>query len=167
MARATSYVLSGKVRVKEFSPTLVKARVQGGAVYVVALRIDRNCLRLSCDCPAFDSQGPCKHLWATLVVAEKQGILRQLSPFSRVASDGDYEDDDDDIDDNRASVAPRAPFSSKYAAPMPEWKSLLNSARSAPTTPETRVLPVDSEIVYVVDAEKTMSGSLIDRKSVV
>ena len=180
MQRATRYALSGKVEVTEFAPNLVKAIVHGGAPYDVGLRIARNRLWLSCDCPAFHRQGPCKHLWATLIVAEQRGILRQLSPFSRVES----ADEDDDIEEGVPSVggapprgftgtpstsdsvpesryAPRAALPSKFSEPMPEWKALLNSARSVPSTPETHGHPADSEVVYIVDAERTMSGSLV------
>jgi len=93
--RAASYVLSGEVLITEHGPDLVKAIVRGGAPYDIELRIERRRLSLSCDCPSFFSYGPCKHLWATLMVAERQGILRQMSPFDHVDAHGDDRDDGD------------------------------------------------------------------------
>ena len=185
--RAASYVLSGEVLITEHGPDLVKAIVRGGAPYDIELRIERRRLSLSCDCPSFFSYGPCKHLWATLMVAERQGILRQMSPFDHVDAHGDDRDDGDYWEDEvvalmrqqaselaavlepelsriqKAFVEARgAAASVPRAMPTkpPEWKALLASARRAAPVAEYQSHFRAGELAYVVDVERTMAGRL-------
>ena len=154
--RAEQYVRSGAVRITELAPGLVKAVVRGSSPYDVTLRIDRRRLSLSCDCPAFSSFGPCKHLWATLMVAEQRGILRQLSSFAPV--DATSDDKEPELSHlahgappfsvalvpsaaRKTGASPPAFVPAKPPAPAPEWKTLLESARSAPALPRRLLLP--------------------------
>ena len=60
----------------------VVARVRGTSKYRVRLRMRGSKLLASCSCPYFSPQGePCKHLWATLLLAEARGLLQSPPVF--------------------------------------------------------------------------------------
>ena len=69
-----------------------------------------------CNCPHFQSGNgqPCKHLWATLLQAEQQGILTRGNPSNGAHDDddeptngdGDDEHDDEFVDSRRAPGGP-------------------------------------------------------------
>src|SRR5450432_3917341 len=176
LKRAVSYVVSGKVRITEQGPELIKAIVKGGAPYDVELRIARRRLSLSCDCASFYTYGPCKHLWATVMVAEQRGILRQMSPFDGVdVADGDEDDGDDvwvqpavDPWGAKLTLTRKAPVAAHVAAAPPpkppEWKAWLTSALYANPLGQPQPQPQPhsrpGELAYVVDVERTMGGSL-------
>lgn len=76
-ARGSRYFQEGRVRLVAGSAWRVRAVVTGTATYSVGVgRVD-DTLRLSCTCPYFESDGPCKHLWATLLLAGDKGLLRE------------------------------------------------------------------------------------------
>lgn len=60
----------------------VVARVRGTSKYRVRVRLRGSKLLASCTCPYFNPQGePCKHLWATLLLAEARGLLHSPPVF--------------------------------------------------------------------------------------
>src|ERR1043166_9163793 len=72
--RGDEYVRQGRVRIRSGSDTRVEASVRGSTEYGVEIIYDGG-ISLWCDCGYFSSNGACKHLWATLVVAEARGYL--------------------------------------------------------------------------------------------
>src|SRR5206468_6225064 len=94
--------------------------------YDVGIEICHGRLLLFCSCPFFDSDGPCKHLWATVLAADKAGILRRLPAFDEIGDvvrgerdtadadaperelddEADEFDEDDDDDDEPPVVLP-------------------------------------------------------------
>jgi superfamily II DNA or RNA helicase len=75
-SRGQSYFVKGRVTVTTTRASEVIARVRGTARYRVRLRMRGSKLLVSCTCPYFNPQGePCKHLWATLLLAEARGLL--------------------------------------------------------------------------------------------
>ncbi len=81
-ARGQSYFVKGRVTLMASRPGEVVARVRGTAKYRVRVRLRGAKLLASCSCPYFGPQGePCKHLWATLLLAESRNLLQAPPVF--------------------------------------------------------------------------------------
>ncbi len=81
-ARGQSYLVKGRVTLLAARRGEVVARVRGTSKYRVRLRMRGSKLLASCTCPYFSPQGePCKHLWATLLMAEARGLLQSPPVF--------------------------------------------------------------------------------------
>src|SRR4051812_11525848 len=76
-ARGQSYFAKGRVVITGATAGEVAARVRGTAKYRVRLRLRGGKLHASCSCPYFTPTGdPCKHLWATILMADARGLLQ-------------------------------------------------------------------------------------------
>src|ERR1043165_5882192 len=53
----------------------VFARVRGSRVYNVRLTREDGEFHVCCDCPFFESDCACKHIWATILAAEGKSYL--------------------------------------------------------------------------------------------
>jgi superfamily II DNA or RNA helicase len=81
-ARGQSYFVKGRVTLMASRPGEVVARVRGTAKYRVRVRLRGSKLLASCSCPYFNPQGePCKHLWATLLLADSRNLLQAPPVF--------------------------------------------------------------------------------------
>ena len=81
-SRGQSYFVKGRVTVITARAGEIVTRVRGTAKYRVRLRMRGSKLLASCTCPYFKPQGePCKHLWATLLLAEGRGLLQSPPVF--------------------------------------------------------------------------------------
>src|SRR5450755_1220213 len=103
-ARGASYYRLGAVRVKRGNATEVMAAVRGSRVYDVEITWDGRSLSLFCDCPYFDTAGPCKHIWATILAADAQNYftaITRLNPrdihYDEIPDLENAGDDDSDI----------------------------------------------------------------------
>ncbi len=56
---------------------LIRASVTGSRDYTVVIRDDGASTSATCTCPLFSSGQYCKHIWATLVEVEKNGLLAE------------------------------------------------------------------------------------------
>lgn len=82
-SRGQSYFSKGRVSLMSAKPNEIIARVRGTAKYRVRVRLRGAKLLASCTCPYFNPQGePCKHLWATLLLADSRGLLQSAPNFS-------------------------------------------------------------------------------------
>src|SRR4051794_16709238 len=80
-ARGQSYFAKGRVVITGATAGEVAARVRGTAKYRVRLRLRGGKLHVSCTCPYFTPTGdPCKHLWATVLMADARGLLQSAPP---------------------------------------------------------------------------------------
>jgi superfamily II DNA or RNA helicase len=139
---------------------LVEAAVSGSEQYVVLLRRDDKKLWASCTCPyASDRDEVCKHIWATILAADKRGGL--CGPGSSLPNslfiDGiDWKDKkgkEDDKDGDRASSPPAPPPVSVPPAPRaPAWRELLAPVTSLGSFPAAR----EAEILYVIDVPASL-----------
>ena len=81
-SRGLSYFVKGRVTLMTARAGEVVARVRGTSKYRVRARLRGSKLLASCTCPYFNPQGePCKHLWATLLLAEARGLLHSPPVF--------------------------------------------------------------------------------------
>src|SRR5271157_2159814 len=82
-SRGQSYFSKGRVSLMSAKPNEVVAKVRGTTKYRVRVRLRGAKLLASCTCPYFSPQGePCKHLWATLLLADSRGFLQTAPSFS-------------------------------------------------------------------------------------
>ena len=78
-SRGHTYFVQGRVDLRDGSDEHASASVRGTYLYQVRLGVvDRN-LSAECDCPL---EIPCKHIWATLLSAERHGYLTSFSASS-------------------------------------------------------------------------------------
>src|SRR5271165_4867620 len=81
-SRGQSYFSKGRVTMMSAKPNEVVAKVRGTTKYRVRVRLRGAKLLTSCTCPYFSPQGePCKHLWATLLLADSRGLLQTAPSF--------------------------------------------------------------------------------------
>jgi superfamily II DNA or RNA helicase len=82
-SRGRSYFDRGRVVVTSAKAgQIVVAKVRGTEAYKVKLRVRGGKLHASCTCLYFGPEGePCKHIWATILVADARGLLQ--SPPNR------------------------------------------------------------------------------------
>src|SRR3954469_5741596 len=76
---------AGAVTIRHISPTSIRAVAIGTETYDVRIEVDDGNLLLSCSCPAFDKDGPCKHLWAAALVADERRMLAPLPSWITLA----------------------------------------------------------------------------------
>jgi SNF2 domain-containing protein/helicase-like protein len=170
--RGTTYFVSGAVRIIKKSRAEILAYVDGSHEYVTGLTMEGARLTLSCECRYFLTDGPCKHLWATILAAEGMGALAVLPVFKEIRLDAEGGDDEDDPGDVVASPAP-SPMLAAYrrdsaaarqagpgqVAPPPPWKDLLLRARSYGAVAASPG-KWTGRLLYVVDVERNYHGSL-------
>jgi uncharacterized Zn finger protein len=77
-ARGSAYAAAGRVTLKDASATETYATVRGTGIYHAAILLGPRGVSASCTCPFYAARGFCKHLWATLLVAERRGFLGGL-----------------------------------------------------------------------------------------
>jgi len=66
---------TGKVQIIQGNQWHVVGSVRGTMDYQVHLHRTDDKLEALCECPYFDSNGLCKHIWATILEAEKKNFL--------------------------------------------------------------------------------------------
>src|ERR1051326_5835801 len=130
--RGLDYYRRKAVRIRHGSESEVDARVAGSRDYDVMLSVEGPKLRMWCDCAYFDSNGPCKHLWATVLAAEGRGLLSDvLGKELRVdyaAADPEFDlDFADDFIPQRTppKPAPKPVLVVRQPPPVPAWRQRI------------------------------------------
>ena len=105
---------TGRVTVTFGDEACVSAEVLGSSrPYDVTLRRERDDILAACKCPFFESEGICKHIWATVLAADKIRYLahpKGLRARSLVEDFDEFDGDDDQ------------PFELKSPSPLTAWK---------------------------------------------
>ena len=147
--RGLSYYHSGAVDIWSSDSFHVDAKVVGRTTYRVRLRLQGRDLRVDCTCPYFDSEYEnCKHIWAAMVAAEREGKLAALVHVSKPRIIDDALDDieiDKEFDEDAESVlgAERRPTLE------PAWKRQMKVLSSrVPARSETAT---ERGIGYVIE----------------
>src|SRR3982074_504794 len=73
--RGSAIFGSGLVSAISGNQWSARATVQGAVLYKVALQRVKEKVRAECECPFFESSGLCKHVWATILAADRQNYL--------------------------------------------------------------------------------------------
>jgi len=157
--RGRIYYWQSRVRIRRGSESEVEATVRGSLNYQVSLDWKTGTLSAWCDCPSFDSGGPCKHLWATILASDAKGYMSAAVSASRLTTDftGIYEQSlEEDDEELRALTRLPTAVSQPIAPPPPPppaWTKALASiaSRSTQTALSAPVWPAKREVLYVVD----------------
>ena len=149
-SRGLSYYRSSRVLIREMDKDTVLAIVRGSARYDVNIELLGEKLSVYCDCPYFKgADSTCKHIWATLLTAEKRGFAAGVD-VQRLRIESEY--DSEPVEHGMPS---HAQSRSLPAAPTPdEWEQALVKLKQLtqppkPFTSSTR--PVERQLLFVVD----------------
>ncbi|HEV2381711.1 MAG TPA: SNF2-related protein [Terriglobia bacterium] len=166
-SRGRDYFWQQRVRILQGSNSQVEAKVRGSETYGVSLDWKNGVLSAFCDCPYFDSEGACKHLWATILAAEARGYLSAAESASSLLMDCGTPDNDGVLEDKNTADFPfqlRSPAGPKMAPRRPEWEaqiSAIATIRSQSAQPQ-RGWPAKRELIYVADVPASLNaGGLV------
>ena len=166
--RGAEYFQRNAVRILFADPEFISARVSGSQDYEVDLERDNAVLVYSCDCPYFEENlEVCKHVWATLLQLERDGMLRQwpdsfpakIAPAAADEYDDDLEDLDfeEEIDDYNPLPISRRP-SARPPAPPRSWQHLLNKLKPPQLPQHVPTWPEGRQILYVLEKTRRSDG---------
>jgi superfamily II DNA or RNA helicase len=177
--RGQEYFLNGHVVPFESPPREFDAIVTVEREYHVVLdwRLGRDELGVCCTCRFYEDKGLCKHIWATILAADrlKNGPkgrnrleLVRLDPDDFEQSDDESSIDDDDFDElprRPARVTANSKSKRGKVSPKAKWQQQLAwSINDAEVEEAPPVLPGPSqrtrEIWYVLDA---LSGESVSK----
>jgi superfamily II DNA or RNA helicase len=162
--RGQAYYIRRHVRIRHGSQQEVVASVSGSRDYDVMLSLEGRVFRMWCDCEYFDDNGPCKHLWATVLAAESRSLLTDATSRDlkiEYAQGKEFElDYADEFIPRRATVRPIRP---PEPPPPPEWRRQLNElARQTPQTAAISEFPSKRQILYIVEVPgNQLNGKLV------
>jgi len=181
--RGQTYYWQHSIRIRSGDARQVQAEVTGTERYGVTLTWDAPFLTVWCDCPFFEEEGPCKHLWGAILAAEAQNYLSEAASAPELILDdgtSDFEDipfaDDDDEAlpaANAVSPLPAGFVAQKHQDPA-SWKQELNSLIMTKAMRDRfqDSWPAKREVVYQIDVQSSVvAGGLVlaletrDRKS--
>jgi superfamily II DNA or RNA helicase len=150
-SRGQNIYANRRVFVKSWSPGHFFAQVQGSDLYDVRLAKFQEGLVVWCDCIAFEDYGPCKHLWAATLEADRRGALstvRHVLYLSR--------------EDNFSDAGTRAPL--QVAPHTPPWQEYLGEVERVikeKDVAQHRVRARPVEILYCIDVYSSHNGQRI------
>ena len=99
-AKGKMYSDWNQVKILSTSDSKIDAKVQGSGknVYDVTISIEPGSIIVNCTCPFFESYGACKHVWATILTAEKNGFESTVATPKSILIEKDLFDEEDDED---------------------------------------------------------------------
>jgi hypothetical protein len=162
--RGKNYYWQGRVRIRHGSTSEVGALVRGSHnSYEVSLDWENGVLIASCDCPYFESDGPCKHIWATILAADARGHLSAASDADLVLDFGDIEDEDWEMPAPQSHPPVAVPKPPPPPRP-PVWKNLITgvASRGLQAAQLADQWPSKREVLYIVDVPGSgSSGNVV------
>jgi superfamily II DNA or RNA helicase len=167
--RGLNYHWQHQIRIRSGDAGDVQADVTGPERYGVTLHWDDPFLTVWCDCPFFEREGPCKHLWGTILAAEAQGYLTEAANAAElILDDGMLPDEGRGYEDGeeRARQAGGSTFPGGTAAALkqqdvPAWRQEVNSLVISKAVRERfhENWPAKREIVYQVDVQSSVAAA--------
>ena len=168
--RGQSYFWQGRVRIREGSESHIVANVRGSQNYRINLDWENGdgVLAANCQCLYFDSDGPCKHLWATILAAEADGYLAAAASAPKLVLDCGDEGFDEEYDDEYEEDFPlsaRRPVAVPPAAPKERgWQKRITEISEAAATPASfgaESWPAKRQVVYFVDVTASLTAACL------
>ncbi|MBI1895403.1 MAG: SWIM zinc finger family protein [Acidobacteria bacterium] len=149
--RGADYFRAGAVHIDYGSPTEVRATVYGTETYAVEIGTEPTEIRTFCECPYFESDGACKHLWATILKAESKGYLSAARHFAGLSEP-----------DGRAHAEPERPVfgwpDGGRATKRADWQRRLEEIENSRARPGTsQVWPERRQLLYVINVGMSRS----------
>ncbi|HYA28695.1 MAG TPA: SWIM zinc finger family protein, partial [Acidobacteriota bacterium] len=152
--RGRLYYLRGAVSLIEGTPWTMSAAVQGTHLYDVQVTTDKHHINASCTCPFFArAEEPCKHIWAALLAAERNGLLTGLNTLAAPHLRG--------VSPETVTTATPALRAVAKRSIAPSWKQQLESLRSQMEAAAERRNPSSNgarELVYFLSSEESLRG---------
>jgi hypothetical protein len=148
-ARGRTYQEGGRVRITDASIQEIRATVLGSLEYTVQVRSDGGGFTFNCSCPYAGEHLACKHIWATLLEADRQGVLPGY-PSDRHAEAT-----------RAAAPAANGAGPATVRASLRAWKRQLAAVRRqmgngvVDTVPAP--WPADRRLIYVIDLPTTQA----------
>lgn len=152
----------GAVRLTTVEPNHVHADVRGSMLYEVCLQFLYGDLVVACGCPYFQDRGACKHIWATILQADREGALRAAANERTLSL---LEAESEEVAPAYTKLRPLGAAPQPRLQP-PAWEtelsrvqSELDTAREFPTG-----VPEGAELMYVVelDASRTAAAVVVE-----
>lgn len=169
-SRGNQIFWAGKVSLRERRRNRVRARVQGsapGRVYDVTLTLSGTALKVLCECPYFEDQGACKHIWATILAADLKEGLEDVAQMPELDLDDSLDPGDDPVYEEEEDEDPFihrdaliAPASGKQPA-APIWQQEIDSVTrvfSSGPLSQQGLVEGEYEILYVLDPAQSMQA---------
>ncbi len=160
--RGHRYYWQDVVKIGHAAPHLLTASVQGSQRYQIRLELREDVLTLSCNCPYFSSEGPCKHLWATILTAEAKNYLSAVAAVKDLIIDAGREPEEErspaevDDPDYESPRYPPRPGAAPKASAAPQWqKQVAEISNPLPRTgwDDPAPWPAKRQVVYIVDVQ--------------
>ncbi|NOT62536.1 MAG: hypothetical protein HOP19_20210 [Acidobacteria bacterium] len=137
------YQANGGIKITFSDPWEVQAVVSGSEDYAVTLTREKHNILGSCECPVAQGMAPCKHLWAVVMAAERDGHLKGEDGWSRLSftleepkdeeewgDENDWDDELDEDEDDAALAGPVGPLGAGFNSVLSGLKDFIN-AKSA------------------------------------
>ena len=144
-----------KITIFSGNKTEVTAHAEGTQIYFVRLAREGQAIHAYCECSYFDSEGPCKHLWATILAAESKNYLLGFSGKLRLELDSRA--DFDPVTLNMLLTPGHKPFEVRKTPPPapkgPQWREIISRLSPEMVAPVQReIWRTDREIYYLIDS---------------
>ncbi|MBL8176846.1 MAG: DEAD/DEAH box helicase [Bryobacterales bacterium] len=136
----------GNVKIVSGNPTSVDALVKGTYKYEVSLQRSSEVVRVSCTCPYYMSDGPCKHIWAALLAAADRNYLDAAGgKTARIVEDWEM----------------TPPLAAAKPEPVAKWKQALGYIHQQGNLRpfgDPDPWPEHREVFYIVDPAAVAGG---------
>ena len=157
------------VKVVEATPRHLVAEVSGSRLYDVDLKYAKGSLMIGCDCPFYVDHGPCKHIWAAILEADRRGSLEEarVSRSLQLEDDLDFVDPDlSDLDGLDKLIGQSKSWDhgeSTTPAQPPLWEERLASVQRniEGTRTSSPASSRESEILYVVNVNSSRASGAV------
>jgi superfamily II DNA or RNA helicase len=176
--RGAHYYMAGAVTIVRGGPERVEAAVRGTQLYGVTLVRRGKVVKAHCSCPYFqDRERLCKHVWATLLVADERGFLRgpdDSAPRRLKLDATDHEAPAGPARNgaaagrNGAAAPPRPAPGGKRGRRKrkrsPDWQKTIAGLRGnmeRADHPRGEGWPAGREVLYVVDAQASGTAAAL------
>lgn len=143
------------MRITHGAAESVTASVRGSREYTAGIEWQDGELALECSCEYFESSGPCKHLWATVLAAQAHGDLTGVGEIRRGAHRAD-----EGIEWDRGFQLEPPPLNrpDRPRAPKtPSWKIQIAGVTGTAHWDASGEWPSKREILYVVEVQETIT----------
>lgn len=157
------------VKVVEATPRHLVAEVSGSRLYDVDLKYARGSLMIGCDCPFYVDHGPCKHIWAAILEADRRGSLEEarVSRYLQLEDDLDFVEADlsdfDGLDKLIGLSKSWGHGDATLPAQPPLWEERLAAVQRniEGTRTSSPANSRESEILYVVNVSSSRASGAV------
>jgi superfamily II DNA or RNA helicase len=166
--RGARYFRERAVEVRFQSPARLGAVVRGRLDYQVSLAISDGRLNVACTCPYFDQGEECKHIWATILEADRLNSLSVAKSYQRLALTFDFKTQAELLESGVTQSGLRAAETSRNQTSArqerenkPVWQQQLNNLAASVESGfrvEPDSWPAGREIIYLIDVPSTRSS---------